>query len=138
MAPGFFIFASQSKAESQNPDSAANTARKILKECQSHSLEDWDSGVTSRMAQGSARYNDCLEQQIKNLTKGFFKRQEDQDAFYKALNMYQKSSNELYWLLFNTRKECATCGTMYNSMNLNSTASSLEEILKKIIFLQSE
>lgn len=42
--------------------------QKIIEQCKSLSKEDWDSGVTGRMMQGSDNYSSCLIKNITNLT----------------------------------------------------------------------
>jgi hypothetical protein len=46
-------------------------AQKIIEACKAPSKEDWDSGVTGRMMQGSDNYSSCLIKNITNLSNSF-------------------------------------------------------------------
>lgn len=131
-----FFFAAPVSAEDDfvvRQEKTEKHVQKIIEQCKSLSKEDWDSGVTGRMMQGSDNYSSCLVENIENLSNSFFKREEDKKDFLKALNQYRADSNEVYWLLHNTHRGCTPCGTIYQGFHLNDTSAALEKVLKTMI-----
>jgi len=77
-----------------------------------------DTGVTSKMREGSQVENTCLEKLLSRLTESFF----HEDAFGQQgiqvlLGKLSHNIRTLYWGIYNDPKACVgRCGTIWNLM----------------------
>lgn len=111
-------------------------AQKAIDTCWAISLEDRDSGVTTRMRSGALDSALCMEKHIVELSQKYlFKNNPDKVQRVKEdLEKFRSGYGHLQWMLYNEIDSCfeginAGCGTMYHSVHNSAYAKSLEDVI---------
>lgn len=105
-----------------------------IKACRQQSQTDWDSGVTSQMLQGAARYQDCLTGIIQQLAKQYYPR----EAFgEKGLNSLLADTltnqQQLIGAIYNCPKpDYPSCGTLWRVTAAGAVSNYLEDIIRQM------
>lgn len=102
-------------------------AQKIIEDCKQKSKSEWDSGITSRMMNGSYQYIDCIHKAIIFRADTYFIREEDKEKFIEHLDQMTENAYGVNYLIANGG--CSPCGTMYRPIHIMHTAKMLEDAL---------
>lgn len=112
---------------------AQDRAQEAIDACWAISLEDRNSGVTSRMRQGTLESALCMKEHIIYLSENvLFKDQpEVQSEVKDSLENIKKGTGRLYWHLHNSHEYCglSPCGTMYTMFHNSQFAEQMENII---------
>ena len=131
-----FFFASPARAEedeySVKREKAEKHTQKIIEACEAPSREDWDSGVTSRMREGSYKKIECLTKEINSIAKTILHPDEVKE-FSEYVDKYTENSYYIYNTIHNSNKSCTPCGTMYHVLYLGDVTEVLENLLKRML-----
>ena len=135
-----FLFVSIPAANSA--DWAPLDADAIINNCWLTSEEDRDSGITSRMRNGTIDSAMCIRKQIVNNAAALFHEstysEEDIDQHMELLS---EGIQKFYWKLYNERVDCdhpTGCGTLYHVFHVGEIARVYESILRDVISKRNE
>lgn len=132
-----FVFLFLAPETHANKLSSNVLQKHIIDTCWALSKKDRDSGITSRMMNGSYKTVNCLHKEIVRLSKPFFNKETDHQKFITELETSIENAYSLNWLLFNGGCYQAPCPTMFRASHISSVAHMLEDILN-LLFSQAE
>lgn len=127
------FFAHPAHSKLYDSDAAQEHAQNIIDACWAISKKDRESGVTSRMMKGSYETTNCLQKEIKRLSKKNFNEENDHKDFINELNTYVENAYSINWLLYNGSCSQIPCPTMFHPMHISATAHNLQSILKTML-----
>jgi hypothetical protein len=113
----------------------------LVAQCWALSQEDRDSGITSRMQQGTTKTLECLKEEIIRQGTEFLGRQGMSEAeIGQTLEEISAPYGRLYWAMYNSHKGCEMggCGTMYHVLPGLALANLHETILRDLVTQRNE
>lgn len=123
----------KSKTDASPPYEMA--AQRVIDKCWTISEKDRNSGVTSRIRNGTQESSKCMEQHILEIARTtlYPKSPELVEATQKDLKNISTYYSGLYWNLYNRMSVCSPyCGTMHHARSDGSYVSLLSDIIKDI------
>lgn len=113
-------------------------AEALIAQCFAISQEDWDSGVTSRMRQGTANTIYCIEEEIVRHATAFFATRNEEEIRQLIADI-GGSYAQFYWIMYNENKGCdPSCGTVAHLFHLSAVSALLKDILRNLISQRNE
>lgn len=108
-------------------------AEALVAQCWAISQEDRDSGVTSRMRQGTANTIDCFAEEIVRHATAFF-RTRSEEQIRQLVEDIGMPYAEFYWVMYNENVGCEpSCGTVYHVFHVGALSALFEDMLRKLI-----